>query len=166
MKWLRSRKKVKVDTIPSAQNERIEVLKAEISRLESKIEAYEKREKEIEEVLLFAKSRAEEYEKEAKIRYNLERERLYSYREKWQNRIKELGEADSLGEEILECNEYFKKIADDLRNIVEGKNPEANVAEESYLREKERLREIGVSSEGENVLSEEDLNKLLLQFNY
>ncbi len=148
-----------------AQTERIESLKAEVYRLECKLNEYEKRESEIAEILSFAKSRAEEYEKEAKLRYMLERERLTSYREKWKGRLKTLSDADRLGEEILECNEYFKRIATELSSIIEGAPIPDNEVENSYFREQKRLNEIGVTEEIETTLSEDDLNKLLLQFN-
>ena len=40
-----------------------------------------------------------------------------------------------------------------------------NEVENSFYSEQKRLNEIGVTDEVETILSEEDLNKLLLQFN-
>lgn len=167
MKWFRSKmkKEAEVNIATPAQVERIEVLRAEIRRLEERLDEYAKREREISEVLRFAKERADEYEKEARVRFQLERERLSAYREKWVSRIKALNDADRLGEEILECNEYFKKISSELKNIVEGEPLPSAEAEETYIKERNRLSEMGVSEEPEVMLSEEDLNKLLLQFN-
>ena len=103
MKWFRRNKKnIVIENRTPQQTEKIEFLRAEINHLEKRIEEYVAREREVEEVLNFAKMRAEEYEKEAKIRFALERERLSSYREKWQKRLDSLGNADRLGEEILE----------------------------------------------------------------
>ena len=169
MNWFKFKKKKKniisESSITNAQTERVESLKAEVHRLEKKIEEYVAREREIGEVLNFARLRAEEYEKEAKIRYTLEKERLSSYREKWQNRLETLKDADRLGEEVLECNEYFKKISKDLKEIVEGEKVSCDEPTETFVRETKRLKELGITSAPERVLSEEDLNKLLLQFN-
>lgn len=153
------------EILEPSQAERIGALRAEIALLEKRIKEYESREKEIREVLSFAKARAEEYEQEAKIRFILEKERLSLYREKWQKRLEQLNDADRLGEEILECNEYFKKISMDLKKIIDGENVALDEPEETYVSEKKRLKEMGVSTAPETVLSEEDLNKLLLQFN-
>ncbi|MBO7177956.1 MAG: hypothetical protein J6V69_02525 [Clostridia bacterium] len=168
MKWFRVKKNKALDSkklLEPSQAERICALKTEIALLEKRIAEYESREKEIREVLTFAKERAEEYEQEAKIRFILEKERLSAYREKWQRRLEKLNDADRLGEEILECNEYFKKISTDLKKIIDGEKVDVNEVEETYVSEKKRLREMGVSTMQERVLSEEDLNKLLLQFN-
>ena len=166
MKWFKiKKKKIDKSILEASQSERIGALKAEISVLEKRLREYESREKEIRDVLSFAKERAEEYEQEAKIRFILERERLSSYREKWQQRLEKLQDADRLGEEILECNEYFKKISLDLKRIIDGEKVVVDEPEETYVLEKKRLREMGVSTSTETVLSEEDLNKLLLQFN-
>ena len=167
MNWFKKRniKKIKENVLTPTQSERIDVLKAEIHRLESRLAEYIAREREIEEVLIFAKERAEEYEKESRIRFILERERLSSYREKWQSRLDNLKNADRLGEEILECNEFFKKLSIELKEIVEGKKSNYDEPGETYVRETKRLNELGVSSQTETMLSEEDLNKLLLQYN-
>ncbi|MBQ8178458.1 MAG: hypothetical protein IJ033_04615 [Clostridia bacterium] len=167
MKWFKSKKQkqLKESFIAPSQSDRIESLKAEVYRLECRLDEYVKREREITEVLSFAKARAEEYEKEAKLRYMLERERLSTYREKWRGRLKSLSDADRLGEEILECNECFKRISAELKSIVEGTPMPDDEVESSYFNEQKRLSEIGVTDEVETMLSEEDLNKLLLQFN-
>lgn len=167
MKWFKSKRKkeIKESILSPSQTERIESLKQEVYRLECRLDEYVKREREIQDVLSFAKNRADEYEKEARLRYMLERERLSTYREKWKGRLKNLGEADRLGEELLECNEYFKRIADELKSIVEGTPMPENEVENSFYSEQKRLNEIGVTDEVETILSEEDLNKLLLQFN-
>lgn len=166
MKWFRRNKKnIVIENRTPQQTEKIEFLRAEINHLEKRIEEYVAREREVEEVLNFAKMRAEEYEKEAKIRFALERERLSSYREKWQKRLDSLGNADRLGEEILECNEYFKNISDELRGIINDEKIINDQPTETYVKETKRLKELGVSNAPEVMLSEEDLNKLLLQFN-
>ena len=75
MNWFKKRniKQIKENVLTPTQSERIDVLKAEIHRLENRLAEYIAREREIEEVLIFAKERAEEYEKESKIRFILER---------------------------------------------------------------------------------------------
>ena len=164
MKNFRLRKK-KIEIVPNPQTERIEVLKAEVYRLENKLKEFEMREKEITEVLSFAKKRAEEYEKEARVRFLLEKERLSNYRERWTERLKILDDAEKLGEEIIECNKFFERISNELKSIVEGESIVESEVERSYNKEKKRLQEMSVSELKEVTLSEEDLNKLLLQFN-
>ena len=75
MKWFRVKKNKALDSkklLEPSQAERICALKTEIALLEKRIAEYESREKEIREVLTFAKERAEEYEQEAKIRFILD----------------------------------------------------------------------------------------------
>ncbi len=159
-----NRKNKKVDEeLMLAQRERIEILKAEVRRLEGELQVYRAKENSITETLNYAREKAENYEREARLRFSLEQERLSAYREKWTKRLKNLKDAERLGEEILECNEYFSRIAKELKDIVRG-DEEVNEPNENYITEIKRLKEIGVSSEEEITLSEEDLTKLLLQF--
>ncbi len=165
MKLFKKKNKVSVENeLMRAQRERIEILKADIVRLENEVAGYRQRENSINEVLAFAKERAESYERETRLRYTLERERLSAYREKWQKRLRELKDADRLGEEIIECNEYFEHVGLELKKIVEGEENASPEPNDSYSLELSRLKEIGVTESEETVLSETDLNKLLLQF--
>ena len=159
------RKKKNNSLESNAQLERIEVLKAEINRLKNELESYSKKADKIEEVLFFAKERADEYEEEARIRFQLENERLISYRNKWTKRLKALGDAEKLGEEVIECHDFFKDCIEDLTAIVEGRPIKENPPKESYYRECVRLEELGVTEAPEKRLTEEELNKLLMQFN-
>lgn len=165
MKLFRKKQVNKENLIAPGQKERIDVLKSEIYRLEERLKEYEKREREIADIISFTKERAESYEKEARMRYDLERARLSDYRRKWMERLKTLGDADRLGKEIIECNEYFKKISCELKHILEGDEIELSDVQENYDMEKNRLDALGVCEGKEIVLSEEDLNKLLLQYN-
>ncbi len=165
MKFFKNKKRINVENeLMRAQRERIEMLKAEVARLEKEIEGFKQRENGINEVLSFAKERAESYERETRLRYTLERERLSAYREKWQKRLRELKDADRLGEEILECNEYFEHVGLELKNIIEGEEDASSEPKGSYFSELNRLKEIGMTETDETTLSETDLNKLLLQF--
>lgn len=160
----RTKKKNKTDIATNAQLERIEVLKAEINRLNGELESYSRNSEKTLEVLAFAKERAEEYESEARIRFQLENERLISYRNKWSKRLKALGDAEKLGEEVIECHEFFKDCIEDLTAIVEGRPLKKDSPKESYYRECVRLEELGVAEAPEKRLTEEELNKLLMQF--
>lgn len=150
--------------VRSAQAERIAMLKGEIEALRSELEAERSVQKSIADVLAFAKERAEEYEKEARIRFALENERLCAYRDKWTKRLESLDSATDLGKEILECRRFFDDCCEELTAIVEGKPVKTDRPREDYYREKERLSEIGVSDCPESHLTESELNTLLTQF--
>lgn len=144
---------------------RTESLKAEIARLSAELEGYKKREKEITEALVFAKERVDEYEKEAKLRFRLEYERLAAYRNSWTSRVKRLGDAEKLGEAVIGTQEFFKKCCDDLKRIAEGDIPPQSAPEEDFKRECERL---GVPADRltvavEEKLTDSELKELLVQ---
>ncbi len=65
------------------QSERINELRQENSDLLVALEAYRKKEKEISELLSFAKKQSEELKSEAKVKLALECERIKLYRKKW-----------------------------------------------------------------------------------
>lgn len=65
------------------QSERINELRQENNDLLIALEAYRKKEKEISDLLSFAKKQSEELRSEAKIKLALECERIKLYRNKW-----------------------------------------------------------------------------------
>ena len=65
------------------QADRINELREENGDLLIALEGYRQKEKEISELLSFAKKQSEELKNEAKIKYALECERLKLYRQKW-----------------------------------------------------------------------------------
>lgn len=162
------KKKKAVDTeeveIRSAQAERIAMLKGEVEALKAELEAGRAQERAVSDILAFAKARAEDYEKESRIRFALENERLAAYRDKWSKRLELLGSAADLGAEVLECQSFFSDCCDELTAIIEGKPIKTNPPREDFYREKERLKEIGVSDLPEAHLTESELNALLTQF--
>ncbi len=138
------------------------MLKGELDALKSELEAGREAQKSVAEVLEFAKERANEYEKEARIRFALENERLAAYRDKWSKRLELLDSAADLGKEILECKKFFSDCCEELTAIIEGRTPKPNKPREDFYLEKERLKEAGVSSElDEERLTERELNALL-----
>ena len=69
------RKKVELPPI-DRQAERIVELKREIDRLNAELDTFKARENEISKSLLVAKELGEKYERECRVRYALEAERL------------------------------------------------------------------------------------------
>lgn len=86
------------------QADRINELREENSNLLLALESYRQKEKEISDLINFAKKQSEELRSEAKIKYALECERLKLYRQKW---TKILNAKDG---ETLEKN-YDKTLA-------------------------------------------------------
>ena len=127
--------------------ERINALRGEISSLREELESYKAREREITEALNFARIRSEEYLKESKIRFTLESERLKAFSARWQARLKTLGDAEKLGEEVLEAGRFFADAAREIEEVARGGVPSASAPEEEYYREKIRLDELGALAE-------------------
>lgn len=147
-----------------AQAGRIAALRAEVERLTAELNGYRAEEREIRDALNFAKARSEEYEKEARIRFALESERLAAYRDKWQSRLRMLGSAEKLGEEVLECKRFFEDCVRELSAVIEGEPLPSDPPGEQFYSECARLSDLGVSREEQEVrLSDDELGVLLAQ---
>ena len=147
-----------------AQAERIAALRAEVERLTAELNEYRGEEREIRDALNFARARSEEYEKEARIRFALEAERLAAYRDKWRSRLNALGSAEKLGEELLECQRFFGDCVKELSAVIEGEPLPSDPPRDQYYSECVRLNELGVSADtSERRLSDEELDILLTQ---
>lgn len=156
------RKKLTVPPI-DRQAERIVELKQEIERLNVELERYRARENEISRSLLVAKELAERYERETKIRYALEAERLANYQKKWQLKIKKLNSAEDLGKEILNMQRYFRECYLELNALAQGEEVECDEVEESLFLEERRLasQKIDKTTQIDDCLSSQELDMLM-----
>jgi len=169
------KKKEKEQQIPieKLQAERIEELKRENSGLSLELARYRAKEAEIAEALAFAKVKAKELERESKVRYALESERLDAYRAKWTEAVQSLEKAESLGEQVIKTEKYLRQCARELKELIERDIPFDTPAQEDYYNETARLseREEGfggagmeetVAEEGET-MSDEEIRRLVSQ---
>ncbi|MDR3185768.1 MAG: hypothetical protein LBU04_03015 [Christensenellaceae bacterium] len=118
---------------------RIDELKSEIASLKDELARLHARDEQITDVLAVAHRKASEYEKEARIRFSLECERLECYRQKWQGYISNLSSAEKLGAEIIKTETALKNIAIELQQFVDDELPFYEAQEEDYVSEKERI---------------------------
>lgn len=157
-------KRKKVEFTPvDRQAERIVELKREIDRLNAELNTFKARENEISKSLLVAKELGEKYERECRVRYALEAERLSDYQKKWQDKIKKLNSAEDLGKEILDTQRYFRECYLELNALAQGEDVDYDEVEESLYFEERRLSE---HNEKRNVqiddcLSSQELDMLM-----
>lgn len=169
------RKKEKKEEVPldKMQAERIEELKRENSSLSLELARYRAKEAEIAEALSYAKSKAKELEREAKVRYALECERLDAYRAKWTEAVQSLEKAESLGEQVIKTERYLRQCAKELKDLIERDIPFDTPAQEDYFEETARLNaraesfsgaeiEETLAEEGET-MSDEEIRRLVSQ---
>ena len=110
-----------------------------------------------------AKELAERYERETKIRYALEAERLANYQKKWQLKIKKLNSAEDLGKEILNMQRYFRECYLELNALAQGEEVECDEVEESLFLEERRLasQKIDKTTQIDDCLSSQELDMLM-----
>lgn len=156
------RKKVELPPI-DRQAERIVELKREIDRLNTELDAFKARENEISKSLLIAKELGERYERECKVRYALEAERLSEYQKKWQAKIKKLNSAEDLGKEILDTQRYFRECYLELNALAQGEDVDYDEVEESLFFEEKRLSSNKESrvTQIDDCLSSQELDMLM-----
>jgi hypothetical protein len=155
------------------QADRIEELKRENNALSIELARYRAKEAEIAETLAYTKNKAKELEREAKVRYTLECERLEAYRAKWTEAVQNLEKAENLGEQVIRTERYLRQCAKELREMIEQDIPFNSPAQEDYISETERLSEKGehlsggemqetLAEEGD-MLSDEEIRRLVSQ---
>ena len=125
-----------------AMQERINSFRAENKALREELDLYRSREREVADALNFARERANEYLKEARIRFGLEAARLNDFKARIVRRLEKLGSAEKVGEELNECEAFFAAAAKELDELASGKRVK-HTPEEEYRREIERLEFLG-----------------------
>ncbi|MFA5449674.1 MAG: hypothetical protein WC292_04475 [Clostridia bacterium] len=166
MAKLFSRKKKKNDDSPvliKSQAARIEELKKEIFNVQNELSRLREREEGISDALRLAARHAKDYEREAKIRFALECERLDSYRRRWRGYISNLSRAEKLGQEVIHTEKLLKECREEMAQFIEEDLPSPPT--EDYFSETERLKELEVlpAFGGGESLSTDELKKLILQ---
>lgn len=128
-----------------AKNQRVEELKAEVSRLISEQQAYKKKEESVNLALITAIEKANEIECQTKLRFTLECERIKLFRGKWTAFVSryshELGLALKMDEFNNSLEGLERELADMMRSntkIDEGSNAK-NDPQAQYLEESKRL---------------------------
>lgn len=141
------------DAVIKTYAERIAELKRMNADLAVALEEYRVKEKKITDALARAEELKAETEKEIKIRYSLECERLCSFRKKWITAVK-----NGTAKEDFERTE---KVLEECRNQLLAEFDEEN---EDFSEEEQRLSEIPKRSKRRiEELSEEELEELLRQ---
>lgn len=116
------------------QAERIEELRKENEGLNAKLEEYRRHEKEISDVVVFAKKRQEEYLADLRVRYALENERL--------RRFCRTMDCYKSREELLKAYDdsflAVKTAREELERIL---REDLGAGTGEYLEERERLRD-------------------------
>lgn len=123
----------------AARADLIETLKAENAALRTEISKYTERERRISDALGLAEEKAVEYREEARIRFELEMERLDNYRKKWTGYVNNLESAERLGEEIIETHKKLKECRLELERIIDSDFPTKTPEQIRYEEERERL---------------------------
>ncbi|MFI3228556.1 MAG: hypothetical protein R3Y23_00120 [Bacillota bacterium] len=114
-------------------------LKSENASLGAEISSYRKRECEITEALSMAKTHAEEYASESRIRYKMEGERLARYRKQWQGYLANLSSAEELGKEILRTQKLLKDCNSEIFNAL-NRDVKISDPEQDFQAESSRLQ--------------------------
>lgn len=121
------------------QAARIVELKKQLNNLCVELEEYKKKEKQIIQVLAFAKEKAEEIIQDAKIKYALECQRLRLYRNKWMRYIKDKNREGKLAADIEKTNEVLKECQSQLEDMLYTDLGIDKSVVDSYIYERERI---------------------------
>lgn len=111
----------------SEQKDRIFELREQIKELESKLEAYRSRGRQINQALLAAVAKAEELEQAAKIKYDMEIKGLKMFHAKWLSYYKKIIEKYPIDDDLVKIARFNKKMSDAL-NLIETESPPKPVA--------------------------------------
>lgn len=141
--------------------ERIAELKRTNADLTIMLEEYRKKERKIADALSYADALQKSVEKELKIKFSLECERLCAFRQKWISAAKN-GSAEKDYEKTL-------SVLDECRKILLSEFADEKI--DDYLEETERLDKLDHASSSEkpaekrhiDELSEDELQELLRQ---
>jgi len=98
----------------SEQKDRIFELREQIKELESKLEAYRSRGRQINQALLAAVAKAEELEQAAKIKYDMEIKGLKMFHAKWLSYYKKIIEKYPIDDDLVKIARFNKKMSDAL----------------------------------------------------
>jgi|AGTN01.1.fsa_nt_gi hypothetical protein len=93
------------EEILRAQAERIDELKRELEKATAEAERLKKREEGVADAIMFALEKAREYETEARVRFELETERLETFRKRWTK----LARSPETDRKLKECLSDMKK---------------------------------------------------------
>lgn len=151
------------------QSERIAELKEEIGRLQKELSALRARESNVLEEVEFCRRLSVDAEKEIRLRYTLEAERLDTFRKRWTGYVDGLKQ-ESFGAALKEADERFERCRNEIaRYIAEdffgGAGPEADLAAERLRLEEEPndCDPSGREEREEDVLPDAELKALLGQ---
>ncbi len=135
--------------------ERIKELKELNDDLAEMLEDYRRREKAITDTLSYIEKQREEVEKELRIRYELETERLCAFRTKWTSAVRH--------GTLKNDYERTEKVLEECRIALMTEFDSVQSAD--YLEERERLNKKLLIAEKEkiDVLSDKELQDLLDQ---
>lgn len=113
------------------QRERIDELRAELSKAERKISEYESQKDLVYKAITVALKKADDIERVSLIKYNQEIAQLKSFHDKWMGYFNKIIEKYPLGDELVAASKVNGKIAEVL-----GKTGDIDA---QFLSERERL---------------------------
>lgn len=105
----------------SEQKDRIFELREQIKELESKLEAYRSRSRQITQALLAAVAKAEELEQTAKLKYDMEIKGLKMFHAKWLSYYKKIIEKYPIDDELIKIAKFNKNMSQALE-LIEGED--------------------------------------------
>lgn len=154
MKLRRSKKQevLPQENVVKKQAERIDELRRENDSLTARLEEYRRHEKEISDVVVFAKKKQEEYLADLRVRYALENERLRRFCETMEC----YKSKDALMKAYDESFGAVKKAREELERIL---REDLGEGAEEYLSEKRRLRDPDLPFITEERMARSDLSK-------
>lgn len=151
------------------QADRINELRDENTNLLVALEGYRKKEKEISDLLNYAKKQSEDLKNEAKVKYALECERLKVYRQKWTKVLNaKNGETLAFSYEktlatLKECQKEMEEmLANDLGENMRDYLSERNRIDDDPILDYQAIIK-NQSAEEIEVLTNEEIQDLLNQ---
>ncbi|HEY8420034.1 MAG TPA: DivIVA domain-containing protein [Clostridia bacterium] len=107
----------------SEQKDRIFELREQIKELESKLEVYKSRSRQINQALMAAVAKAEELEQAARLKYDMEIKGLKMFHAKWLSYYKKIIEKYPIDDELVKIAKFNKNMSEalglDAEDIIE-----------------------------------------------
>lgn len=113
----------------SEQKDRIFELREQVKELESKLEVYKSRGRQINQALMAAVAKAEELEQAAKLKYDMEIKGLKLFHAKWLSYYKKIIEKYPIDDELVKIAKFNENMSEalaliDKEEVLEASKPE------------------------------------------
>lgn len=126
----------------SAQKDRILELRAKLNEQETQLEEYRSRSRQINEAIMAAVAKAEELEKTAKLKYDMEIKGLKLFHSKWLKYYERILEKYPLDDELIKVAKFNERMNEALGIITEEFSAkEDDISEESVSKQSKEVSE-------------------------